>query len=152
MSEHSQYAAMTNVPLIKSPSLRAPPPVELPQDIHPLPESVDAYSVYPYTLEPHILTVESARRTTMASHAARYEKVLRTRTDEKEQRKREALRRIAPGFEPTGSLLVPVRTGTASTEPPVPVVADSPFLQKQKSAMDDLVDQLAALDSKGSTT
>lgn len=88
----------------------------------------------------------------MASHAARYENVLRTRTDEKEQRKREALRRIAPGFEPTGSLLVPVRTGTASTESPAsPTAAEGPFLQKQKSVMDDLVDQLAALDSQGST-
>jgi hypothetical protein len=56
----SQYAAASIVPLIKSPSLRVPPPVcpkplslataffnvsqvELPPDIHPLPDSVAPY-------------------------------------------------------------------------------------------------------------
>ena len=39
----SHYAAASRVPLIQSPSLRVPRPVELPPDIHPLPESVNPY-------------------------------------------------------------------------------------------------------------
>ncbi|KAK0462894.1 uncharacterized protein EV420DRAFT_1143504 [Desarmillaria tabescens] len=149
----AQYAAAAHVPLIKSPSLRVPRPVELPQDIHPLPDSVTAYFVYPFTLEPHILTVESSRRTTLAAHTARREGFLRARDDEKERRKREALRKIAPGFEPAGSVLVPTKTGSVSNPPSYSTPDPGPERpssghQQSKSVMDDLVDQLAALDSK----
>ncbi|KAG7442697.1 uncharacterized protein BT62DRAFT_935723 [Guyanagaster necrorhizus] len=150
MQEQSQYAAAAHVPLIKSPSLRVPRPVEMPQDIHPLPDSVTAYFVYPFTLEPHILTVESSRRTTFAAHTARREGFLRARNDEKERRKREALRKIAPGFEPAGSVLVPTKTGSVSNPPsnntPGPELPSSH--QRSNSVMEDLVDKLAALDSK----
>ncbi|KAF8580180.1 hypothetical protein K439DRAFT_1265778, partial [Ramaria rubella] len=143
----SQYAAAAGVPLIKSPSLRVPPPVELPQDIHPLPEDVTAYFVYPFTLEPHILTLESARQSTLSAHAARRDAYLRSREEEKERRKREALRRIAPGFEPQGVPLVPVRV-----DRPLSGGARSPtdpngLPNPPKSVMDDLVDQLAAMDA-----
>ena len=85
----------------------------------------------------------------MISHASRYDGLLRARDDEKERRKRDALRRIAPGFEPTGSVLVPTRTGTFSPDPPV--ASSGSTHQPPKSVMEDLVDQLAALDSsKGS--
>jgi hypothetical protein len=43
ISAKSHYAAASRVPLIQSPSLRVPRPVELPPDIHPLPESVNPY-------------------------------------------------------------------------------------------------------------
>ncbi|KAA1476137.1 hypothetical protein DENSPDRAFT_748714, partial [Dentipellis sp. KUC8613] len=109
----SQYAAASRVPLIQSPSLRVPRPVEMPADIHPLPDSVAAYFVYPFTLEPHILMLESSRRQTIAAHDARREAYLKAREDDKERRRRDALRRIAPGFEPAGGLLVPVRVGSA---------------------------------------
>ncbi|KAJ7139433.1 hypothetical protein C8R44DRAFT_552292, partial [Mycena epipterygia] len=139
------YAPAARVPLIKSPSLRVPRPVVLPPDIHPLPESVTPYFVYPFTIEPHILTLETSRRTTLAAHATRREAYLRARTDEKERRRRDALRRIAPGFEPgEGHLLVPTKRSSviaaaSAVSPPPP-----------KSVMEDLVDQLAALDSASS--
>ncbi|PBK87251.1 hypothetical protein ARMGADRAFT_1055124 [Armillaria gallica] len=150
MQEQPQYAAAAHVPLIKSPSLRVPRPVEIPQDIHPLPDSVTAYFVYPFTIEPHILTVESSRRTTLAAHTARREAFLRARDDEKERRKREALRKIAPGFEPAGSVLVPTKTSNppSHTTPGPELPTGSSSHQPSKSVMEDLVDQLAALDSK----
>ncbi|KAH9974677.1 hypothetical protein BGW80DRAFT_1225607 [Lactifluus volemus] len=146
----SHYAAASRVPLIQSPSLRVPRPVELPPDIHPLPESVNPYFVYPFTVESHVLTEESKRRTAIAAHTARCEAYLHAREDAKERRKREALRRIAPGFEPCGAPLVPVKTGPALDQqlqgwgrqqgggqaPPPP-----------RDVMDDLVDRLAALES-----
>ncbi|THH03950.1 hypothetical protein EW146_g10310 [Bondarzewia mesenterica] len=146
-----QYAAASHVPLIQSPSLRVPRPVELPPDIHPLPDSVTAYFAYPFTLEPHITLLESSRRQTIAAHAARREALLRAREDEKERRKREALRRIAPGFEPRGTPLVPTKMSPDSAERHAhehehgePSSAEG----RAKDVMEDLVDGLAALDSK----
>nr|GAT55352.1 predicted protein [Mycena chlorophos] len=144
MPEQTQYAPAARVPLIKSPSLRVPRPVVLPPDIHPLPESVNAYFVYPYTIEPHILTLESSRRSTLAAHQAQREAYLRQRLEEKERRKRDALRRIAPGFEPQGQVLVPTkRSSLVGPLPPSPPQSQ----QRPKSVMEDLVDQLAAMDS-----
>ncbi|KAE9397926.1 hypothetical protein BT96DRAFT_957761 [Gymnopus androsaceus JB14] len=155
--DKSPYAAASHVPLIKSPSLRSSSPgktsVELPEDIHPLPDSVTAYFVYPFTLEPHVLTMESSRRSTIAAHDARREAYLRSREDEKELRKREALRKIAPGFEPRGSVLVPTRATSvplsATSDNAVPNAGPSSGHghKHTKSVMEDLVDQLAALDS-----
>ncbi|KAF7783995.1 hypothetical protein Agabi119p4_160 [Agaricus bisporus var. burnettii] len=145
MSDKSQYAAAANIPLIKSPSLRVPPPVELPQDIHPLPGSVTPYFVYPFTIEPHIVTLESSRRSTIAAHSARRESFLRSRIEEIERRKRDALHKIAPGL---GTMLVPTRTSPASTTTQGPnISAPGPEI-KERNVMDDLVDQLAALESK----
>ncbi|KAH9005648.1 hypothetical protein EDB86DRAFT_3061785 [Lactarius hatsudake] len=149
----SQYAAASRVPLIQSPSLRVPKHVELPPDIHPLPESVNPYFVYPFTLEPHVLTVESNRRATLVAHAARREALLRAREDEKQRRKREALRRIAPGFEPRGAPLVPVKTGIALDQQQKEdgidgnAVAAAGQGGQPRDVMDDLVDRLAALES-----
>ncbi|KAG0698719.1 hypothetical protein DFH29DRAFT_83836 [Suillus ampliporus] len=131
MAGESQYAAAVHVPLIKSLGLRVPPPVHLPPDIHPLPDSVTPYFVYPFTIEPHILTVESSRRTTLAAHTARRESYLRAREDERERRRREALRRVALGFDPAAPL-VPVRAEQGEVK---------------KDVIDDLVDQLARMEN-----
>ena len=99
------------------------------------------------------MTLESSRRKTIAAHATRREAYLRSRDDDKERRKRDALRRIAPGFEPHSGPLVPTRNtgssmnttyegGTAGYEQPH---------QQSRSVMDDLIDQLAALDSATSS-
>ncbi|KAJ7924376.1 hypothetical protein B0H13DRAFT_1191743 [Mycena leptocephala] len=146
MPDQTQYAPAARAPLIKSPSLRVPRPIVLPPDIHPLPDSVTPYFVYPFTIEPHVLTLESSRRSTLAAHTTRREEYLRSRADEKERRKRDALRRIAPGFEPEGHLLVPTKRSSVIAAVP----ATSP--QPPKSVMEDLVDQLAALDSASSSS
>ncbi|KAI6158177.1 hypothetical protein BKA82DRAFT_131262 [Pisolithus tinctorius] len=139
----SQYAAAANVPLIKSPALRVPPPVQLPPDIHPLPDSVTPYFVYPFTLESHVLALESSRRNTIAAHEARREALLRARDDERQRRKREALRRVAPGFEGNGAVLMPVRQPSAGRS-----VDGANNGHGQVGTVDDLVHQLARLDTQ----
>jgi len=153
MSNHSPYASAAHVPLVKSPSLRIPRPVELPPDIHPLPEDVTAYFVYPFTLEPHILTLEESRRRTLASHAARHAETLRQRAEDKERRKREALRRIAPGFEPGASLVPMKMTSSGQHEQDLSQLmqAGDSGNPRQRDVMDDLVDHLAKLDAEGPT-
>ncbi|KAI0075974.1 hypothetical protein K474DRAFT_1623771 [Panus rudis PR-1116 ss-1] len=154
----SQYAPASRAPLIKSPSIRVPPAVERPQDIHPLPDSVTPYFVYPFTIEPHVLTVEASRRSTLAAHAARREAYLKAREEEKERRKREALRRIAPGFEPQAAPLVPTKRFSAEiASPPTMSATNSTSGQdathnRTRSVMDDLVDQLAKMESQGSSS
>jgi len=152
---HSQYAAAARAPLIKSPTIHIRQPVELPPDIHPLPDSVTAYFVYPFTLEPHIITLESSRRTTLAAHSARREAYLKSREEEKERRKRDALRRIAPGFEPDSAPLVPTITQRHSIDIHPQTAGSSEQMStvdkthnRSKSAMEELVDQLEALESK----
>ncbi|KZV73882.1 hypothetical protein PENSPDRAFT_602178 [Peniophora sp. CONT] len=143
----SQYASTAQVPLIKSPSLRVPHPVELPPETHPLPESIEAYFVYPFTLEPHVLSLESARAQTQAAHAARRSALLTARTEERERRRRAALARVAPGFDGSG-LLVPTRKETAQTGTPDSVAAiPAPKEERRRDVMDDLVDELARLES-----
>lgn len=118
--------------------------------------------MYPFTLEPHVITLESSRRTTLAAHAARHAAVLRQREDEKERRKREALRRVAPGFEPTEGPLVPTKvsvpmlggsgSGSVSSQNTggngAMVLGLGPGGPKKRDIMDDLVDHLALLDSR----
>ena len=109
---------------------------------------------YPFTLEAHILNVESGRRTSIAAEDGRHEAHLRAREEEKLRRKREALRRIAPGFEPRSAPLVPVKTGAAALgqeeehqgEVGSGGGAGGRDLPR-RDVMDDLVDRLAALDN-----
>lgn len=114
---------------------------------------IDAWQfVYPFTLEPHVLTLESSRRSTIAAHTARREEYLRQREMEKERRKKEALKRIAPGFDPTAVLVPETRQGHRSSGS-----VDSGLRPEQRnipvghershSVMDDLVETLAALDA-----
>ena len=94
------------------------------------------------------MTLESSRRKTIAAHTARREAYLRSRNDEKEFRKRDALRRIAPGFEPHGGPLVPTRnTGNSVNTHEGTAKGYEQQQHQSRSVMDDLVDQLAALDS-----
>ncbi|KAL1742985.1 hypothetical protein HDZ31DRAFT_65453 [Schizophyllum fasciatum] len=148
MTEQMPYAASARVPLIKSPSLRVPQAIQLPPDIHPLPDSVTAYFVYPFTLEAQVIAAESSRRANLAADATRHEQYIQGREEEKQRRRKEALRRVAPGFDPD-AVLVPTRTGQTqgTTASGVGDLSASTGHQRSRSVMDDLVDQLAQLDA-----
>ncbi|ODO03581.1 hypothetical protein L198_02429 [Cryptococcus wingfieldii CBS 7118] len=110
-----QYSAAATVPLIKSPSLWLPKPVELPTDVHPLPEDITAYFVYPFTLEEHVRQQHPSPHEAIAQRRARLAEVLHQREEEEERKEKDELRRIAPGYNPS-SLLVPTSTNhTPST-------------------------------------
>lgn len=149
--------------------------VPIPSDVHPLPEDVTAYVksfavlylhpsltlypqfVYPFTLEPHVLTLESSRQSTLQAHVTRNTAYLRSRDDEKLRRQREALRRIAPGFEPSGGTLVPTKLAPRKeTSPPLTQSLGSRQFPSSspppRDVMNELVDQLVALDSAKSRT
>jgi hypothetical protein len=105
---------------------------------------------YPFTLEPHIVTLESSRRSTIAAHGARRDAYLAQRADQREQRRRAALARIAPGFS-EGAVLIPVkRTSILPGSVPASLLdADNELhAPGPKDVMADLVDELARLDAK----
>lgn len=100
-----------------------------------------------------MVTLESARQSTVAAHSVRRESYLKMREEEKARRKKEALRRVAPGFEPDSGPMVPRRIGDLASKridelvvtggSGVPGTAEP----QARSVMDDLVDQLAAMTS-----
>lgn len=72
---------------------------------------------------------------------------LKRREEEKERRKKEALRKVAPGFEPSAGTLVPQRVGGNSSQSDTQAVSTTVTQSIPKDPMADLVDQLAALEA-----
>ncbi|BEI82722.1 hypothetical protein CcaverHIS002_0305900 [Cutaneotrichosporon cavernicola] len=137
-----QYAAAATVPLIKSPSLWLPPPVELPSDIHPLPEDITAYFVYPFTLEQHVVSLQPPPHVAIAERRARNAAILHAREVEEEEREKAALHKVAPGYNPAAMLMPTHRDGAPkAASPPMP----SP--KKEADPMDELVAQLEEMES-----
>ncbi|GAA5845337.1 hypothetical protein JCM11251_007999 [Rhodosporidiobolus azoricus] len=97
------------VPLIKNPGFWVPKPVELPQDIHPLPDDVHAYFVYPHSLEAHVLsTLPGALQQLRDTHSQRLH-LLASYADSKERARKARLNQMAPGWNEGGGALEPVR-------------------------------------------
>jgi hypothetical protein len=147
----------------------------MPNDIHPLPDDVAAYVrlslpsissptltvglqfVYPFTLETHVLSPppphvpHSALRAQIAAVRAARLDFLRRRAEEKACRRREALRKVAPGWEEGGdAVLQPKRLsalgmGPGGRTPPVPSATLPP--SGTRDPMLDLVDGIASLDA-----
>lgn len=79
----------------------------------------------------------------MAARAARHDAYLRARADEKEQRTRERLKLVAPGFEPSAGPLIPTRTSLPSQQQ-----EGQDARTREKDVMDELVEQLAKMESR----
>ncbi|KAM0786783.1 hypothetical protein ACM66B_002217 [Microbotryomycetes sp. NB124-2] len=144
------------VPLIKSPSFWVSKPVELPPDIHPLPDDVHAYFVYPHTIEAHALSALPAALSNLRqAHEARCH-LLASYADSKERARKERLNQIAPGWSEGGQVMQPsnkeprqepnvaaggsVKTNEADN-------AQQGESQKVHDPLDDFVAGLESLDS-----
>jgi len=104
-----QYKPFEHVALIQSPLLRIPKPVQMPPDIHPLPDTLEPYMVYSFSLEERTLALLAQQRQSLSTDIAQHTEALAAWDREKQRRKREELRRVAPGFEPDLGMLVPTR-------------------------------------------
>ncbi|GJN93039.1 hypothetical protein Rhopal_006084-T1 [Rhodotorula paludigena] len=97
------------VPLIRNPGFWVPQPVDLPPDIHPLPDDIHAYFVYPHSLEAHVLsTVPSSLQQLQQAHQQRLA-LLASYAESKERARKAQLNRVAPGYAEGGAALEPVR-------------------------------------------
>lgn len=109
--------------------------------------------VYPFTLEPHVITLESSRRSTLAAHTARREAYLQQRAERREKRRLDAIHRVAPGFN-EGAVLVPVkRSSTVPAAAPGAITSlldseNEMHAQGPKDVMVDLVEGLARMGNK----
>ena len=56
------HALLSRVALVRSPEACAPPQIALPVDIHPLPESIDAYFAYTFSAEDFTLSSISSKQ------------------------------------------------------------------------------------------
>ncbi|KAK8849771.1 hypothetical protein IAR55_005107 [Kwoniella newhampshirensis] len=130
-----QYGAAATVPLIKSPSLWLPKPIERPNDIHPLPDDITAYFVYPFSLEEHILSIHPSPHESISQRRATNAEILHRREVEEEQKERDALHRIAPGYNPS-SLLVPKSVST-----PIATISTPTDHGPQPQSQPDLMEQ-----------
>ncbi|GAA6025124.1 hypothetical protein JCM11491_004395 [Sporobolomyces phaffii] len=104
------------VPLIKNPAFWVPPPVQVPLDIHPLPDDVQAYFVYPHTLEAHVLATLPLERTHLEQQRAERRALLESYAQSKERARKAKLNQIAPGWnEGVGGVIEPVRKAVPTT-------------------------------------
>lgn len=104
--------------------------------------------VYPFTLEQHVVGLTPPPHVAIAEQRARNAAVLHAREVEEEQRERDALHKLAPGYNPS-SLLVPTARGGAA-----PAGAAQPASSGAAAAstaapdpMDELVAQLEELEN-----
>ncbi|PLW36948.1 hypothetical protein PCASD_06637 [Puccinia coronata f. sp. avenae] len=102
----------SNIPLIRAPGTWLPKPISCPSDIHPLPDDVTAYFVYPYTLEPSSLrylsglschptnwhTTFQSTQTYLEERRARKEAERIRIQNEKDKSRLDSLRLVAPGW------------------------------------------------------
>lgn len=123
--------------------------------------------MYPFTLESHLLSLESTRQQTLAAHAAQRAAYLAAREGEKERRRneiermkaeleerkkreeRERVWKVAPGYSQTGTL-VPKKVGQAETSPSSSGghgLTTTTAIVPKVDPMMDLVEQLAKLDA-----
>ncbi|KAL7006559.1 hypothetical protein EMMF5_003980 [Cystobasidiomycetes sp. EMM_F5] len=168
---HDSNSLVDFIPLIRSPATWTPRPVELPPDIHPLPDDIKAYFVYPYSLEDHVLSPapphvsHSERITSLRDQHAKRLAFLKSREQEKARKRKEQLRKVAPGWEPpddVGDDATGVTTGTSKrtsgileptrkvvkAEPAKPDVLEEAIIptSQTRDVMDDLVEGLAKLE------
>lgn len=148
------YALAARVPLMKSHSVTAPKTITLPPELHPLPADISAYFVYPFSLESYVLDPSTPSSATIAALQQRHTSFLEARHIARQERQREAMQRLAPGYDagraapllPTHSKqqqeaqALQQRQADAQSRP-----------DQQRTPLDDLADHLSQLSSSSHT-
>lgn len=92
---------MEHLTMVLAPECQVPPPITRPREMHPLPEGIDAYCVYPFAAEELVASsaspVSSRSVAQMQDRRATY---LATRKVTQEREAQERMRRLAPGWVP----------------------------------------------------
>lgn len=155
------YTLASRVPLIKSHSISIPKPVKLPPDLHPLPTDISAYFVYPFSLESYVLDPNTPSSSTVEQLLEKHKLYLEAREREKEEKKRELLRKMAPGWQGgAGAVLMPTSASqqlVAEKEAGVEgkggdgQVGEQHGQKEERTPLDDLADHLAQLDALNSS-
>lgn len=157
-SKTQLYSLALRVPLIKSPSISLPNPVKLPQDLHPLPADISAYFVYPFSLESYVLDPNTPSSSTIDQLLAKHQQYLENREREKENKHKEMLMKMAPGW--SGDVLLPTASGTpgresggvsATGQQGPEAKPQQTVEQAERTPLDDLADHLAQLDALNTT-
>lgn len=151
-STNSLYALASRVPLISSPSVSLPRAPKLPPNLHPLPTDISAYFVYSFSLESYVLDPNTPSSTTIDQLLAKHKQYLEAREREKQERERELLRRMAPGWQGASGVLMPTSTAkkeeVTRAEPTATGKGVEQEEQKEeRTPLDDLADHLAQLDA-----
>lgn len=153
-SSNQLYSLASRVPLIKSPSISLPKPVKLPPDLHPLPADISAYFVYPFSLESYVLDPNTPSSSTVDQLLAKHQQYLDNRQREKEQKQKELLRKVAPGWQ--GDVLLPTSSSKAALGEAAPADQekqhDEDHKKEERTPLDDLADHLAQLDALNSSS
>lgn len=114
------HELVSRVSLVRSPEAQVPPPVTRPADIHPLPDSIDAYIVYPFSAEEYVLAGPSSAQ--VKALFERHNAYLASRRDARQQREHMRLARLAPGWGGGSTVLEPTmlhqQQGAVDAPPP----------------------------------
>ncbi|WFD45312.1 hypothetical protein MPSI1_003994 [Malassezia psittaci] len=87
--------------LVLNPEYRVSPPIRRPYDMHPLPESIEAYCVYPFSLEERILSGKQFPLSqNIAAKCERHKGFMEQRKQGKIQQEKDRMLRMAPGWIP----------------------------------------------------
>lgn len=94
-------AGMPNLSMVLAPEYQVPPPIRKPENLHPLPDNIDAYCAYPFSAEDLVTSGRTfGTSQNVAALRERHDTYLATRRARKEQEAQERIRRMAPGWVP----------------------------------------------------
>lgn len=104
-------AWLDHVLLVRSPETVVPRPISKLRDLHPLPDSLDPYCTYPWSVEEYVRDPSSGiSSASVEAHLERQAAYLEQRREKKELEEQKRLRRLAPGWaQGDRSILQPVR-------------------------------------------
>lgn len=112
MAIHALHQAwLARMTLVVAPEYQVSPPVTVPSSRHPLPDSIDAYCVYPFAAEDLVARSPHFRSQQLRDQHEKHAKFLREWSKTKERSMKERMQKLAPGWgHGDQTLLQPTKT------------------------------------------